>query len=111
MINQQDGGTTNNSCQYFDENSNQAVVTSFYGPEKPQYEEMVSIIQLHNGQTTEDDDELMDEQTVSQIDAKNNDTSPPAAGKMTVVTKTLGGSSKASKQKMKQLGNTSNGTA
>ena len=64
----QESGTGNNSCQYFDESSvNQGAVTSFYGPEKPQYDEMVSIIQ-HNG-TTVDDDELMDEQTVSKIDA------------------------------------------
>ena len=59
-----DVGTGNNSCQYYDESSvNQGAVTSFYGPEKPQYDEMVSIIQ-HNGLTM-DDDELMDEQTVS----------------------------------------------
>ena len=47
MMNHQgtDGGTTtNNSCQYYDENSVSQAVTSFYGPEKPQYEEMVSII-------------------------------------------------------------------
>lgn len=37
-------------------------VTSFYGPEKPQYDEMVSIIQ---GDAYTMDDELMDEQTVS----------------------------------------------
>ena len=38
-------------------------VTSFYGPEKPQYEEMVSIIQ-GDGYPGE----LMDDNTVSQID-------------------------------------------
>ena len=38
-------------------------MTSFYGPEKPQYEEMVSIIQGDGGYL-----ELMDENMVNQID-------------------------------------------
>ena len=39
-------------------------VTSFYGPERPQYEEMLSLMQVEPLGQNEEMDELLDEQAV-----------------------------------------------
>ena len=45
-------------------------MTSFYGPEKPQYEEMVSIMQADPALL----DDMMDENTINQIDTPYDNT-------------------------------------